>query len=141
MAVEVLTHTRVSRAQIDRLTDSLRKDEVQLETWHHFADGLVARTIKIPKGTPLTGAPHKREHLNICSGDITVTTDQGVERITGYRVLPCLPSEGRAGFAHADTWWTTVHANPTNEHDIAKLEDAFVERPGELQSRRNLLER
>jgi hypothetical protein len=49
---------------------------------------------------------HKAEHLNICSGDISVWTEQGMKRITGYAVLPSLPGAKRVGLAHADTMWT-----------------------------------
>lgn len=130
-----------SREQIERLEGELLKLEGQghgvvLETWHHFADGLVARTIFIPAGATLTGAEHRHEHLNICAGDISVWTEHGMQRLTGYHVLPSLPAAKRAGHAHADTWWTTVHANPGNERDIAKLEDALVVDAHRLQSRR-----
>lgn len=109
---------------------------VKLDTWHHFADGLVARTIFIPAGTVLTGAMHRAESLNIASGDISVTTEHGVRRIVGYSVLPSLPGAKRAGIAHADTYWTTVHLNPGNERDIDKLEDALVFGAENLQRRR-----
>lgn len=130
--------------QIGRLEGVLLQAEaagagVELETWHHFADGLVARTIKILADTVLTGAEHRAEHLNICHGDITVWTEQGMRRLTGYHVLPSLPGAKRAGHAHADTYWTTVHLNPGNERDIAALEDALVVDSKNLQSRRPLV--
>lgn len=132
-----------TRQQIERLEGVLLQAEaggagVALDTWHHFADGLVARTILIPAGTILTGAPHKAEHLNICHGDIDVWTEQGMRRLTGYHVIPSLPGAKRVGMAHADTWWTTVHLNPGNERDVAALEDALVEDAHRLQSRRLL---
>jgi len=139
-APAVLPHTP-TREQIERLEGELLRAEAQgagvvLDTWHHFADGLVARTILIPAGTCLTGAAHKAEHLNVCCGDITVWTEDGMKRITGYAVLPSLPGAKRVGLAHADTMWTTVHLNPGNEQDIDKLEDALVEDAEQLQRRR-----
>lgn len=133
-----------TREQIQRLEGVLLQAEaqgagVELETWHYFADGLVARTIRIPAGTVLTGAAHKAEHLNIAHGDITVWTEAGMRRLTGYHVLPSLPGAKRVGYAHADTWWTTVHLNPRNERDIEALEDALVEDAHALQSRRLLV--
>lgn len=131
-----------TREQIDRFEAGLLALEAQagvpLDTWHHFADGLVARTILIPAGTMLTGAPHKAEHLNVCHGDITVWTEQGMRRLTGYHVLPSLPGAKRVGMTHADTHWTTVHLNPENLRDLAALEDALVEAPERLQRRRGL---
>lgn len=130
-----------TREQIDRLEAVLLQAEadgagVPINTWHHFADGLVARTILIPAGTLLTGVPHKAEHLNVCAGDIEVWTEAGMRRLSGYHVIPSLPGARRVGRTFADTWWTTVHLNPGNERDIARLEDALVDDAHRLQSRR-----
>ena len=130
-----------SREQIDRLEQQMLQLEAQGEmvdigTWHHFADGLMARTILIPAGTALTGAAHLADHLNICHGDITVWTEQGMRRLTGYHVIPSLAGAKRVGYAHADTWWTSVHLNPNNERDLDALAEAMVESPETLQSHR-----
>lgn len=132
------TPTREQITRFEAVLLELERDGagVQLDTWHHFADGLVARTILIPAGTYLTGAPHKAEHLNVCFGDIEVWTEHGMRRLTGYHVIPSLPGAKRVGRTFADTWWTTVHLNPTNERDVALLEDALVEQSDQLQSRR-----
>lgn len=138
---ELLLPGAPTREQIVRFEELLLQAEaqghgVELGTWHHFADGLVARTILIPAGTVLTGAAHKAEHLNIAVGDITVWTEAGMRRLTGHHVLPSQPGAKRVGYAHADTWWTTVHLNPTNERDVEALADALVEDTHTLQSRR-----
>ena len=109
---------------------------VPIPTWHTFCDGLVARTILIPADTVATGAVHLGEQMNICHGDITVLTGDGMRRITGYRVLPSGAGSKRVGWAHADTWWTTVHANPDNCRDERELERRFVETPERLQCNR-----
>jgi hypothetical protein len=130
-----------TREQIRALGTALEQAEQQghgvtLEAEHHFATGLVSRTILIPAGTCLVGLAHKAEHLNISDGDITVWTEAGMRRLTGRYVLPSMPGAQRAGYAHADTWWTTVHLNPRNERDPARLENELVEHPELLQSRR-----
>lgn len=130
------TRERIEEAEQQMLALERHGFGVAIETWHHFADGLVARTIFIPAGTDLAGAPHRAEHMNICAGDITVWTESGMQRLTGYHVLPSLPGAKRIGRTHAGTWWTTVHLNPTNERDIAKLEDALVVAADQLQGRR-----
>lgn len=144
MQAQAILPATPTREQIVRLEGLMLQAEqqgagVQLDTWHHFADGLVARTILIPAGTCLTGAAHKAEHLNIAAGDITVWTEAGMRRITGYAVLSSLPGAKRVGYAHADTYWTTVHVNPDNERDVGKLEDALVDDARTLQSRRLVL--
>lgn len=78
---------------------------------HFFAAGLYARRLTIPKNCVLTGAIHKFEHINIVlRGDITVVTDEGVKRIQAPYVMVSKPGTKRAGFAHEETEWLTVHA-------------------------------
>jgi hypothetical protein len=130
-----------TREQIERLEAGLLDLEaaghgVVLDTWHHFAEGLVARTIMIRAGTCLTGAAHREEHLNICHGDITVWTEAGMRRLTGHHVLPSMPGAKRVGLAHVDTYWTTVHLNPDNGRNIDAIEDRLTHESGRLQGRR-----
>lgn len=132
-----------TRDQIAQLEGCILEAEqaghgVRITDWHTFADGQVARTILIPAGTVLTGGVHKTEHLNVCHGDITVWTEQGMRRLTGCHVLKSLPGAKRVGMAHADTWWTTVHLNADNERDVTVLEDRLIENAHLLQNRRVL---
>lgn len=100
--------------------------QVECPVWHHFAPGLYARKMLIRKGTVLTGAVHKTEHLCIISGDIEVTTDDGMKRITdAHAIIASKPGAKRAGYAHEDTYWTTVHA--TEETDLDKLVEELTE--------------
>ena len=95
---------------------------------HHLADGIYAREITVPAGSLITGLVHKAEHLNIISkGDITVWTEDGMRRIQAPFTMVSRPGTKRVGFTHAETVWTTIHANPTNESDIHALEAALVE--------------
>lgn len=115
------------RSKVFALEDRVSQmPQVDCPVWNHFAPGLYARKMLIPKGTVLTGAIHKTEHLCIISGDITVTTDDGVKRITdAHAILSSKPGAKRAGFAHEDTYWTTVHA--TDETDLEKLVEELTE--------------
>lgn len=115
------------RSKVFALEDQVSQmPQVDCPVWNHFSPGLYARKMLIPKGTVLTGAIHKTEHLCIISGDITVTTDDGVKRITdAHAILSSKPGAKRAGFAHEDTYWTTVHA--TDETDLEKLVEELTE--------------
>lgn len=108
-------------AYVNRLEQEVSKlPQAHCPVWHHFAPGLYARQMFIPAGTVLTGAVHKTEHLCIVSGDIDVTTDEGVRRITALQlIIRSKPGTKRAGYAHVDTFWTTVHA--TDETDLDRL--------------------
>ncbi|MFM0151448.1 hypothetical protein [Paraburkholderia sediminicola] len=114
-------------AYVNRLEAEVNKlPQVECPVWHHFAPGLYARQMLIRAGTVLTGAVHKTEHLCIVSGDINVTTDDGVQRIRNLQlVIASKPGTKRAGYAHEDTIWTTVHA--TTETDLDKLVEELVE--------------
>ena len=115
------------REKVMRLERALTElPQVECPVWHHFAPGLYARKMLIRKGTVLTGAVHKTEHLCIISGDIEVTTDDGMKRITdAHAILTSKPGAKRAGYAHEDTYWTTVHA--TDETDLDKLVEELTE--------------
>lgn len=124
---------------VKRLEDELLKlPQVDLETQHCLSGGMYARTIMIKSGTALTGATHKTDHVNIVSGDISVTTDEGVKRFTGYHVLPTKAGSKRAGYAHKDTMWTTVCK--TDLVCIEDIEDELVEESANLQTRKNAIE-
>ena len=110
--------------QLERALTALPQAECPV--WHHFSPGLYARKMLIRKGTVLTGAVHKTEHLCIISGDIEVTTDDGVKRITDqHAIISSKPGAKRAGYAHEDTYWTTVHA--TEETDLDRLVEELTE--------------
>lgn len=108
-------------AQVETLERAIEKlPQVDCPVWHFFAPGLYARQMLIPKGIVLTGAVHRTEHLCIVSGDIEVTTDDVVRRVTSRQaIFTSKPGTKRAGFALEDTLWTTVHA--TTETDLDKL--------------------
>ena len=124
---------------VKRLEEAiLQTPQVDLETQHCLSGGMYARTITIKAGTVLTGATHKTDHVNIVSGDISVTTDEGVKRFTGYHVLPTKAGSKRAGYAHADTMWTTICK--TDLVCIEDIEDELVEESANLQTRANAIE-
>lgn len=103
----------------------LQMEQVPIETTHHFAKGLYAREIFIPKGTTLTGKIHKTEHMNVISkGDISVMTDEGIKRLKAPCTIISQPGTKRVGYAHEDTVWTTFHA--TDETDLVKLEEQLI---------------
>lgn len=128
-----------TKASIEQLEQAvLQLPQVDLRTEHVLSGKVYARTIHIPAGTVLTGATHKHDHVNVVCGDITVTTDDGPLRLTGYHVIPTKAGSKRAGIAHADTVWTTLcHTELT---DYEAIEDELVEESTRLQTRIGALE-
>lgn len=114
------------RDQIDLLEKALKQMPGQMEFTpvHHFSKGIYARELFIPAGTIIVGKIHKYENLNTVVGDITVLTEEGVKRLTGYNTFTSPPGTKRVGYAHKDTVWMCVHA--TEETDLEKLEEELI---------------
>jgi hypothetical protein len=100
---------------------------------HHVCGGIYTRTGLIEAGTPFIGAVHKKDHQNVICGDVTVLTDDGPVRFTGYHVIECRAGSKRVAYAHADTTWTTIVR--TDRTDVREIEDECVENSGSLQTR------
>jgi hypothetical protein len=83
---------------------------VDLPIRHFWIPGVYVREMTIPAGTVLTGKIHKHEQVSIVAkGDISVLTEDGIKRVQAPFVLVSPPGVKRAGFAHEDTIWMTVH--------------------------------
>ena len=108
--------------------------QVDLGVSHVIHGGMCARTGMIPAGTVLTGALTNMDNICVMYGDITVTTDEGAQRLTGFNVLPAKAGAKRAGVTHSDTWWTTILQ--TDLTDIVSIEDAMTDESVLLLTRR-----
>lgn len=115
----------------------LKAPQVDLKTTHAISGGIYARTMYVPAGTVLTGALHKKDHINIFVGDFTVSSKAGVSRYTGHFVVECKAGEKRAIIAHSDGVWTTLVR--TDLTDIEAIEDESVEDSEKLQTRQDLI--
>ena len=94
-------------------------------THHHFAPGIYLRELFIPEGTVLTGKIHRFEIMNILvSGTIRVTTDDGIQELTGPLVFNSKAGTKKAGYTITDTIWMNVH--PTESTDLDEIEDKFI---------------
>jgi hypothetical protein len=112
----------------------LQQPQVDLQTQHMVHGQVSARWIAIPAGCHLTGAQTNMDNICVVVGDITVTTDSGPQRLTGFHVLPAKAGAKRYGVAHADTYWLTVHH--TTLVEIAAIEDEMTGEAQLLQTRR-----
>ena len=103
--------TEVAVDRIEALEEiALAHEQVEVPTTEHFINGMYGREIVIPAGTMITGRVYKEGYLDIMlSGDISVATPQGLKRLTGCHVMESPPGRKRAGYAHAETRWVTVH--------------------------------
>lgn len=110
----------LQRAMEERVASG--EPQVNVPVRHVFTPGLYAREVFVPKGSTAIGKIHRHEHLCFVLGDVSVYSTDGLRRVTGYEHFPTSAGVKRAVYAHEDTWWTTVHLNPTNETDVERLE-------------------
>jgi len=100
-------------------------DRIELVTKHHFAHGVYARELAIPKGCKLTGKIHRYSTINIMlKGSITVATENGLKRVEAPAIIVSPPGTKRAGHAHEETIWVTVH--PTHQTDPELVEQEVI---------------
>jgi hypothetical protein len=114
----------------------LTTPQIEIDTTHVVHGGMCARTIFIPAGAVVTGVLTNLDNICVMSGDITVTTTEGSKRLTGFHVIPAAKGFKRAGYAHADTYWTTIW--PTGLTDITEIENEMTEESAMLLTRRAL---
>jgi len=127
--------TLVTSNKVDEYEELLGQlPQIDLNTVHSLSGEVYSRTIFIPAGVSLVGATHSKDHINIMWGDISVTTDTGMKRLTGYNVFATKAGMRRVGYAHSDTYWTSVIH--TKETEIEKIEEDITPDSHKLQTRR-----
>lgn len=121
--------TESSSGVIDRLeAEIMRLPSAEITIVHHFAPGVYSREMRVPAGSVITGRRHRTRHTNIiAAGRLTVINEQDGSRkeIAAPFVYVSETGTRRAAIVHEDLVWVTVH--PTDETDIAKLEEMLVE--------------
>ena len=100
--------------------------QIELTPTHTFVPGIYIRTVTLPKGSTWTGKKHLFDHASFVVGDVTVVAIDGQRRLTGANFFASPAGTKRAIYVHEETIWRTVHANPTEERDPAKLADLYV---------------
>ena len=114
------------RTKIFDLENAIKQmPQIEPEMHHHFCQGVYAREMRVPAGTVLTGAIHKRDCINfIMQGVVEVRSEDGAVRITAPHVFVSPPATKRAIVVIEDLIWITVHASDLR--CVAALERELV---------------
>jgi hypothetical protein len=113
--------------------------QVELATWHYFADGMYARVVERPAGTVIVGKIHKREHFYIVTkGKVRVVTDSSSNDYESGAVIVSSPGTKRAVLALEDSICMTVHRTDKTALDEIE-EELIVPEEGALFDARNKL--
>ena len=92
--------------------------QVEIPVIHRHSGDIYVREITIPAGVMLTGKIYFNDHFDVMVyGDITVTSDEGRQRLTGFNIFEGKKGKKRAGYAHAETRWLTFCACPEMPDD------------------------
>ena len=105
-------------------TDSVELEKInKLE--HVFTGESYVRKIHMPAGQIIISKIHKTSHpYFIMSGDVSVLTESGVERLKAPYNSVTQPGTQRVLYTHEDTVWITVHV--TKETDLEKIEENII---------------
>lgn len=99
-------------------------------TFHHFAQGVYGRELRIPAGTRVMGKVHRHSTLNIlAAGELAVTTPDGPQVLKAPAIFVSPAGTRKLGMAITDCVFLNVHAS--QETDLEKLEAELIE-PDEL---------
>ncbi len=103
----------------------LKGDTIELETRHHFSDGLYARELFIPAGVCLVGALHKTRHLyTVVKGKCRVSSQFENIEIEAPFMGETIPQTKRVIYAETDCVWITYH--PTELTNVKEIEKAIL---------------
>lgn len=100
-------------------------EQVELPLGHFNIPGVYVRAMMIPEGTVLTGKIHNHDCISVVAkGSISVHTHDGLQRLESGWIGISKAGIKRAGYAHEDTVFITIHR--CDETEIEKIEDYLV---------------
>lgn len=92
-------------------------------TTHTFHAGMYCREVFRHAGVLVVGKVHKKEHFYlIVYGTVAITTDDGVQLITGPKLLCSRPGTKRAVYSETDALCMTFHVVEANTIEEAEKE-------------------
>ena len=125
----IVTYSGVlaKKPNVQALQDAMSEmPQYEPPTEHLFHGGMYCRQVWRPAGCTIVGKVHKKEHFYVVvSGTICVTTDNGVQTITGPKVLCSTPGTKRAVHAITDALCMTFHV--VDAQTVEQAEDELVE--------------
>lgn len=118
-------YTREQILALEEAIKTLPQIDPEPLTRHHFAPGIYTRELFIPEGTILTGKIHRHEIMNVLvSGTLKVTTDEGIQLLTGPLIFNSKAGTKKAAVTLTDVIWLNIH--PTESTDLEEIEREFI---------------
>ncbi len=122
-----LEQPKTMREKVQNLQTEISKlPQYEPITKHYFHAGMYCREVFRCAGALIVGRVHKKEHFYlVASGTVVITTDDGVQEVTGPKVIKSMPGTKRAVYAVTDATCMTFHATEITTPEEA--ESDFVE--------------
>jgi len=96
-------------------------------TIHRFCKDLYSREIEVPKGHLLVGKMHAKQNFFVMlTGEITIWTEIGMQRLKAPQVLVTQPGTKRVIYAHETCQMITFHGIGADTVEDAEL-IAFID--------------
>ena len=113
-----------TRAQVDQLQAELLKlPQYEPLTKHYFHGGMLCREVWRDAGVLVVGKVHLKEHFYlIAQGTVQITTDTGVQELTGPALMLSQPGTKRAVLSLTPALCMTFHRT-----DALTIEDAEID--------------
>lgn len=116
-AVSMVDKVKALQAEVMKLP------QYEPETKHYFHGGMYCREVFRHAGILIVGKVHKKEHFYlVASGTLAITTDDGVQEVTGPHLLCSKPGTKRAVYAHTDAVCMTFHRVESDNVENAEIE-------------------
>jgi hypothetical protein len=124
MSVEIIKQESLIQTLEANLADI---EQVNCPVKHNFSPGIYIREIFMPEGAHVIGHKHKTEHLNIMvRGRLLL---QNIDGSYNEITAPAMYTAGKGrkiAVILEDTVWLNIF--PTNETDIEKLEEMYLDK-------------
>jgi hypothetical protein len=116
-AVSMLDKVKALQVEVSKLP------QYEPETKHYFHGGMYCREVFRHADVLIVGKVHKKEHFYlVVSGTLVITTDDGVQEITGPHLLCSKPGTKRAVYALTDAICMTFHRVESDNVEDAEIE-------------------
>jgi len=116
-AVSMVDKVKTLQVELSKLP------QYEPETKHYFHGGMYCREVFRHAGVLVIGAVHKKEHFYlIVSGTVAITTDDGIQEVTGPHLFSSKPGTKRAVYAMTDALCMTFHAIEAKTVEEAEAE-------------------
>ena len=116
-AVSMVDKVKALQVEVSKLP------QYEPKTKHYFHGGMYCREVFRHADVLIVGKVHKKEHFYlVVSGSLAITTDDGVQEITGPHLLCSKPGTKRAVYALTDAICMTFHRVESDNVEDAEVE-------------------